>query len=94
RGPWLTRWNGEWAIDLRLAGGMPRSRKTMLDENRRAMVALQENRKRNDDELVKNERFIERYLTLTQAYDNAAAAFRQTVKQYPGVARNELPEAL
>lgn len=94
RGPWLARWNGEWAIDLRLAGGMPRSRKGVIDENRSAIIALQDLRKRNDETIMKNEAFLKRYLALTKPYDDAARAFRQALLQHPGVAPEDLPEAL
>ncbi|WP_258909779.1 DUF6543 domain-containing protein [Pseudomonas putida] len=94
RGPWLARWNGEWMIDLRLAGGMPRSRKGVLDENRATIVALQEQRKRNDQAILKNETFIERYLELTKPYDDAARDVRRALREHPGIARSDLPETL
>jgi hypothetical protein len=94
RGPWLARWNGEWTIDLRLAGGMPRSRKGVLEENRSAIIALQDQRKRNDVEILKNETFVERYLELTKPYDDAALAFRQAMQDHQGTERTDLPEAL
>lgn len=94
RGPWLARWNGEWMIDLRLAGGMPRSRKEVVDENRTAIVALQEQRKRNDQAILKNETFIERYLELSNPYDEAAREVRRALREHPGIARGDLPETL
>ncbi|MGE8388461.1 MAG: hypothetical protein ACN6O4_10570 [Pseudomonas sp.] len=94
RGPWLTRWNGEWVIELNMAGGMPRSRKEILEENRSALTALRAQRTGNDQELLKNETFIEKYLKLTKSYDDAAKAIRRALNEYPNIARSDLPETL
>ncbi|MCE7762348.1 hypothetical protein GQL56_06780 [Pseudomonas putida] len=94
KGPWLSRWNGEWRIDLRLAGGMPRTRKAVQKENLDDILTLHQARKRNDEALLRNESFLDRYLAMTKPFDDAARASRAALANYPDVARSELPDAL
>ncbi|BBH43919.1 hypothetical protein [Pseudomonas sp. KU43P] len=94
RGPWLTRWNGEWMLDLHMAGGMPKTARALLEEKQEAFRKMLESRTENDKKLLSTETFIDGYLERVKAYDQAHLAFQQAVNEYPGTTLDNLPEAL
>ncbi|MCS4283720.1 hypothetical protein M2396_002013 [Pseudomonas sp. BIGb0278] len=94
QGPWITRWNGEWRLDLRLAGGMPKSRRQAVAEKVDHFNALQQRRRNNDSELTKLAPLAERNAQLLSAYDQEAAAFRSDMEKLPPDARAALPDDL
>lgn len=93
-GPWLTRWNGEWMLDLRLTGGMPKTARALIDEKKQAFQQLLESRTANDKKLISTETFIDGYLERVKAYDQAHLALQKALDDYPGVALDNLPEDL
>lgn len=92
RGPWLTRWNGEWMLDLHMPGGMPKTAKALIDEKKQAFKQMQERRVANDQQLTSTETLVERCLERVKPYDEAHSAFDQALNDYPGVAPDDLPE--
>lgn len=94
RGPWLTRWNGEWMLDLHMVGGMPNTAKALLDEKKQAFKKMLESRTENDKKLTSTETFIDGYLERVKAYDQAHLAFQKAVDESPDVTLDNLPEAL
>ncbi|RZI77730.1 MAG: hypothetical protein EOP15_25140, partial [Pseudomonas sp.] len=94
QGPWITRWNGEWRLDLRLAGGMPKSRRQAVAEKVDHFNSLQQRRRNNDSELTKLVPLAERNAQLLSAYDQEAAAFRSDMENLPPDARAALPDDL
>ncbi|MFF7061674.1 hypothetical protein [Pseudomonas sp. NPDC008258] len=93
-GPWLTRWNGEWMLDLHLPGGMPKTAKALIDEKKEAFRKMLESRVANDKKLTSTDTFIDGYLERVKAYDQAHLAFEKSLDDYPGVALDSLPEPL
>ena len=93
-GPWLTRWNGEWMLDLHLPGGMPKTAKALIDEKKQAFQKMLESRTANDKKLTSTDTFIDGYLERVKAYDQAHLAFEKSLDDYPGVALDNLPEDL
>nr|EPB93681.1 hypothetical protein L321_22962 [Pseudomonas plecoglossicida NB2011] len=93
-GPWITRWNGEWMIDLSLAGGMPRTRQSVREDNFKAFAELQAARTRNDETLLKHEKIIDSNLDAIKPYDESSKALRAILKEYPDIAREALPDAV
>ena len=94
RGPWLTRWNGEWMLDLHLSGGMPRTAKALIDEKKQALKKMQEDRAANDKKLTNTEIFLDGYLQRVKPYDEAYLAFQRSLDAYPDTALDDLPEEL
>ncbi|QJQ13106.1 hypothetical protein A3L25_028195 [Pseudomonas putida] len=93
-GPWLTRWNGEWMLDLHLPGGMPKTARALIDEKKEAFSNMQESRKANDKKLTSTEDFIDGYLERLKPYDQAHQAFEKSLEDYPGVTLDNLPAEL
>ncbi|WEK31412.1 MAG: hypothetical protein P0Y58_04240 [Candidatus Pseudomonas phytovorans] len=93
-GPWLTRWNGEWMLDLHLPGGMPKTARALIDEKKEAFSKMLESRVANDKKLTSTDTFIDGYLERVKAYDQAHLAFEKSLDDYPGVALDNLPEHL
>ncbi|BBU42196.1 hypothetical protein PPTS312_01110 [Pseudomonas putida] len=94
RGPWLTRWNGEWMLDLHLPGGMPKATKVLIDEKKQAFTRMLESRAANDKKLTSMETFLNGYLERVKPYDEAHLAFQQSLDANPGVDLGDLPEEL
>ncbi|WP_060500603.1 hypothetical protein [Pseudomonas sp. NBRC 111133] len=94
RGPWLTRWNGEWMLDLHMSGGMPRTAKALVDEKKETFKKMLESRTENDKKLTSTETFIDGYLERVKAYDQALLAFEKAVDGHPGATLDNLPPAL
>ncbi|MFV3287447.1 hypothetical protein ACNFBR_01780 [Pseudomonas sp. NY11955] len=94
RGPWVTRWNGEWMLDLHLPGGMPKTAKALIDEKRATFKNMLESRVLNDKKLTSTEAFIEGYLERVKPYDQALLAFEKSLIDHPGVVYEDLPEEL
>ncbi|WP_455887897.1 hypothetical protein [Pseudomonas rustica] len=94
RGPWLTRWNGEWMLDLHMAGGMPKTAKALIEEKKQTFKKMQESRVANDKKLTSTETFIDGYLERVKTYDQAHLAFKQSLGEHPGVTQDQLPQAL
>ncbi|MFG0408727.1 hypothetical protein [Pseudomonas sp. FYR_11] len=94
RGPWLKRWNGEWMLDLHLAGGMPKSARALIDEKTQAFNTLLATRVANDQKLNNTETFVGVYLKRVEPYDQALEAFLKSLDEHPGASLDNLPEHL
>lgn len=94
RGPWLTRWNGEWALSLKLAGGMPRTSRSINADNQQRYAQLRDAAKRNGEALNKLRPLMERNSQRLAAYDELAAAYSRASQALPAHERANPPEAL
>lgn len=94
RGPWLVRRNGDWALNLRLAGGMPRTRKSITAENRQRFTQLHDTAVKNTEELAKLERLLDRNRERLAAYDGLAADYSKASQALPAHERANPPAAL
>lgn len=94
KGPWLARWNGEWGLDLALAGGMPKGREAIHAENHRQFDALRTAAHANGDALAKLQTLVERNTTQLQTYDEMADAFSRAFNAMPSRDLALLPESL
>jgi hypothetical protein len=94
KGPWLARWNGEWRLDLALAGGMPKSREAIHAENQRQFDALRAAAQANGDALAKLQTLMDRNTTQLQTYDEMADAFSRAFNAMPTCDLAQFPESL
>ncbi|MBO9552389.1 hypothetical protein [Pseudomonas sp.] len=93
-GPWLSRWNGNWGLELALAGGMPRGRDALHAENHRQFDALRSTAQANSDALAKLQALVARNTEQLKDYDDLADAFSQSFNALAVRELALLPESL
>ncbi|WP_313459289.1 DUF6543 domain-containing protein [Pseudomonas sp.] len=93
-GPWVTRWNGQWALGLNLAGGMPRTRQAISEANHKAYLALKETTKANNAALVKLDDLARPNTARMIPYEEATQALRQDIERLPEDQAGTLPDEL
>ncbi|MND98516.1 hypothetical protein D3C80_908740 [compost metagenome] len=94
RGPWLTRWNGEWMPDLKLAGGMPKSRAELKTENLQQFDTWKMEAAQNKTALDRLQRLMDQSDSKLKTYDEKAAAFSSAYNELPDPDLTTAPEPL
>ena len=94
KGPWLARWNGSWALNLNLAGGMPRSRATVKADNLERFNALKTHTEANKKALSGLTVLLERNRLQLQAYDDLALDYSTAFDALSTQERASPPQAL
>lgn len=94
KGPWLARRNGTWALNLHLAGGMPKSRASVVAEKLKQFNELDARTKANKKKLEDMEIKIKQNTDRLQAYDDLALAYSLAFDALPALERASPPEAL
>ncbi|WP_060509750.1 DUF6543 domain-containing protein [Pseudomonas sp. NBRC 111124] len=94
KGPWLTRWNGEWTLDLSLAGGMRRSRTQISAMNAQAFAELEKANENNREQLSRLAPLMERSQLQLKTYDRTVAEFSAAFAALPDPDLSALPPQL
>ncbi|MFJ4052380.1 dermonecrotic toxin domain-containing protein [Pseudomonas sp. NPDC089743] len=85
-GPWLTRWNDTWVLDLALAGGMPRTRQQVVAQNQQQFDSLNQAVATHHAALKKIKPLLESNQRLMADYDADANAFGHALARAGGPA--------
>ena len=93
-GPWLTRWNDEWVLNLNLAGGMPKTREAINQQNRQQYETLQATTQANKAELARLDPIVARNRVQLRDFDDLSERFGRAFSALPDPDVHKLPEAL
>ena len=85
-GPWLTRRNDTWVLDLALAGGMPKSRQQIIAQNQQQFDSLNQAVSANHNALKKIKPLLDANQQLMTDYDAEANAFGKALARAGGQA--------